>query len=533
MSQAFVQGGPVIPAPPAVPAAPPQRIDRMALVAVSAVLFGTFTSLLNFKLTDIGIADLGGALGVSSEQASWINTAYAVAEAAAVPAVVWLRMTISPAPVLLVSAAMFTILSLLAPFSPSLSVLLTDQALRGLTAGALIPMTYGVIMRNLPQNRRIYALSFYALISAFTPSLSVYVEAVVMEQLSWQYLFWLNVIPGALVVFATAAALKWDPVKFVRLRRPDLFGLLTLSLGIAALVAALYEGEELDWLHSGLINGLLLSSLLLLSAFVVHSILHPNPMVDLRILTQRNAILALSVTFIARFATMSTAMAIPEFLIWTHGYTALETGPLFVATSLPALVLAPCVAWLCYRIDPRNLVVFGAIVYGIGVMMCIHLTNAWTGNEFMIPMLVQSVGSAFLAVPVMVVVSEDITFPQIAWISTWVHIVRTTGTAMATAAIGALLRVREQVQSDLLGQHVQAGAANVQGRLDGTAGALSSGLQTTDASRQAVELLAQTVQREAYVLASSDTLFVIALIVLAAAISGLLMKKTPLPGRFF
>jgi DHA2 family multidrug resistance protein len=507
--------------------------DIGALVAVAAVMLGTFTSILTSRLTDIGLTDLRGALGIGYDEATWITTAYVVAEVAAVPATVWLRMVLSPAPVVIIGATLLAILSLIAPSSPSLPVLLTVQALRGLGAGMLIPMTYGVVMRYIPQPFRLYGLAVYALISGFTPSLSVFAEAWIIDHLSWKYLFWINVIPGAFAVFGVAYGMKWDPVKFMKFRRPDLFGLLSLSLGLAALVAALDQGNHLDWLNSGLIVGLLLAASVLLAAFVVHSLRHPNPMVDLRLLSQRNAGLALSVTMISRFANMSAALVIPQFLIRTQGYRALETGHYLVLAGLPQLALAPFVAWLCYRFEPRNLVVFGAILFSTGVMLSTGVTSAWTGDQFMIPMLMQTLGAPFLAVPVMVVVSEDITFPQIAWIATWVHIVRTVGTAIATAAIGTLVRVQEQIHSNLIGLHIQTGDLDVQARLDGIGSALKSSLKSLDVSGPALGLLAKTVQKEAFVLAYADALYVIAFLVLGAAVSGLLMRRTPLPGRFF
>ncbi len=172
------------------------------IVAVGAVLLGTFTSILNSRLTEIGLADIRGALGLGFDEASWITTAYVVAEVTAIPAAVWLRGILSPTRGVIIGAGLFSIFSLAVPLSPNLQVLLTLQALRGLSAGILIPMAYAVIMRHLPQQQRLYGLSLYALISTVTPSLSVSLEAWVIDRLSWQFLFWLNAVPGALTVFA-------------------------------------------------------------------------------------------------------------------------------------------------------------------------------------------------------------------------------------------------------------------------------------------------------------------------------------------
>ncbi len=206
-------------APMAAPAAPVKLPDLRALIGVGAVLLGTLTSLLNSRLTDIGLADIRGALGVGMDEASWLTTAYVVAEVAAIPSAVWLRGLLSPARGVLIGALIFTVASFLAPFSPNLQVLIAMQAIRGLSAGILMPMAYAVVMRHMPQPLRLYALSFYALVSSMTPAVAASIEGWVMLHLSWEYLFWINVIPGSLTLLAGAYGLANDPIRFLRFRR--------------------------------------------------------------------------------------------------------------------------------------------------------------------------------------------------------------------------------------------------------------------------------------------------------------------------
>jgi DHA2 family multidrug resistance protein len=510
----------------------PWPLKFVPLIAVTAVMIGTFTSILNSRLTDIGLADLRGAFGLSLDEASWITTSYITAEVAAIATTVWLRTHLSPAIGVMIGASMFSVFSLLAPFSPSLEVLLALQALRGLAAGMLIPMTFAVVMRNISQPRRLYVLSIYAVISGFTPNIAIFAEAWIIDRLSWEYLFWINVIPGSLAVFGAYLTMQWDAAKLSRFRRPDLFGLLTLSLGLACCVAALDQGNRLDWLRSGLIVGLLGAGALLLLAFFVNTVRHPMPMLDLRIVLQRNAGLSLFVLFTTRFATMATAFVIPQFLIRVQGYRTLEIGNYFLVTGLPQLLLAPIVAWLCYRFAPRNLIIIGAIAFSVGLSIAAVPTHLWNGDQFMAAMLLQSVASPFMAVPVMLIITEDITFPQIPWIAMWVHIVRTVGTTIATAAVTTFVRIDEQMNSNLIGLHVRQGDQAVQAWLDTAALSLNTTLNG-NASAAALAQLAKLVQREAYVLTFGNALQALSLVTLLAALAGLLMRPTKVPGKFF
>ena len=503
------------------------------VVAIAAVLLGTLTSILNSRMTEIGLADIRGALGLGLDEASWITTAYVVAEVAAIPAAVWLRGILSPARGVMIGAALFTVFSLAAPFSPNLFFLLSFQALRGLSAGILIPMAYAVIMRHLPQNQRLYGLSLYALVSMATPSLSVSLEAWILDHLSWQYLFWLSAIPAAATVVAAAYGLVRDPVKYMRFRRIDGFGLLALSLGLAAFVAALDQGNRLDWLNSGLIVGLLSAGLFLVGAFVVHALMHPAPVVGPKLLLRRNVGLGLAVMFLSRIAIMSSAFVIPQYLIRVQGYRALESGPLFLATIAPQFLLAPFVAWLCYRIDPRNLLAAGGLLTAAGIMIAVNVTNGWIADDFLVAVLLQALGAPLIAIPTMVVITEDITFQEIPWIASLVHIIRTLGSAVGMALVTTLVRMQEQLHSNLLGLHVQSGAAEVDQRLQVLAnGFRVSGASAPDALAQATAVIGRSLQREAFVLSYSDAFFVLGIVTLLAVAITLGMRRPAMPGRF-
>src|SRR5690606_5101952 len=142
-----------------------------------------------------------------------------------------------------------------------------------------------------------------------------------------------------------------DPIKFLRFRRHDGFGLLALSFGLAALVTALDQGNRLDWLGSGLIVGLLASALFFLSIYLIHALWHPDPVVSPRLLARRNIGFSVFLMFAMRIGLMTSAELLPQYLIRIQGYRALESGTMFWVSVLPQIVLTPFVAWLAYRMD--------------------------------------------------------------------------------------------------------------------------------------------------------------------------------------
>lgn len=503
------------------------------IIGIGAVLLGTFTSILNARLTEIGLADIRGALGLGLDEASWITTAYIVAEVTAIPAAVWLRGILSPTRGVILGAALFSVFSLAIPFSPNLQILLSLQALRGLSAGVLIPMAYAVIMRHLPQQQRLYGLSLYALISATTPSISVSLEAWILEHLSWEFLFWLNIIPGALTVFAASYGLARDPIKYMRFRKFDGFGLLALSLGLAALVAALDQGNRLHWLESGLIVGFLLASALLIGVFFVHALLHPEPVVSPKLLWRRNIGLGLAVMFASRIAVMSSAFIVPQYLIRIQGYRALESSDLFASTAIPQLILAPVIAWLCYRVDPRSLLALGGMLMGSGLLLSTNITGLWVAEEFLPALMLQSIGGPLVAIPTMVLITEDITLQEIPWIASLVHIVRTVGSAIGLALVTTTVRVQEYTYSSLISEKIAGGSVDAAARIDTLAQALlPRAANQSEAYGQATAMLVNTVHREALILSYSDAFLMIGAIMLLATLLSLALRRPLLPGRF-
>ena len=507
--------------------------NLQALIGVGAVLLGTLTSLLNARLLDIGLADIRGSLGVGMDEASWLTTAYVAAEVAAIPSAVWLRSILSLARGVLIGSLIFTVASFLAPFSPNLETLIGVQAVRGLSAGILMPMAYAVVMRHMPQPLRLYGLAFYALVSSLMPSIAASVAGWVMLHLSWEYLFWINVIPGSLTLLAGAYGLANDPIKFLRFRRHDGFGLIALSLGLAALVTALDQGNRLDWFASGLIVGLLASAAFLLSIYLVHALRHRDPVVSPRLLARDNIGLSLLVLFTMRIGLMTTAYLIPQYLIRIQGYRALESGQVFWLSALPQILLTPLVAWMLYRMDPRNLLAFGLLLFGVGTLMLTNLTHLWIGDQLLPSLLVQSVAAPFVAVPLMVLMTEEITVREIPWIASLVHITRTVGSAVGLALVATFTRKQEQVHSALTGLHVQGGDAMVQARQEATAAGLEAqGVDPTTAAAKASATLAGVIQREAFVLAYSDMFLILGLLMAAMSLVTLFMYRPKLPGKF-
>src|SRR5579862_7597860 len=278
------QGAIAIPPPPAGIIAPtlPTPPTSIPWVGLLAVLLGTFISTLNGRLSTFGLADIRGAVGAGFDEGAWITTAQTAAQMLVTVPAVWMGATYGPRRVLIGASIAFAVISLLTPYSPNLPTLLTMQFLGGLATGFFIPLTLSFILLNVPPKYWAFGIAIYALNLELSLNISASLEGWYVEHHSWRWIFWQNV-PLALIM--SLCLHRGIAQKAITVRPPpDIFALVFGGSGLALIYAALDQGNRLDWLHSGLICGLLSAGALLLMAFYIHEAVTPRPLINLKVL---------------------------------------------------------------------------------------------------------------------------------------------------------------------------------------------------------------------------------------------------------
>src|SRR5271170_5554633 len=436
---------------------PPTSIPWLGLVAV---LMGTFISTLSGRLSTFGLADIRGAVSAGFDDGAWITTALTVAQMFVTLAANWMGAACGPRRVLIGASIAFALISLLTPNSANLPMLLTLQFLGGLATGFFIPLTLSFILRNMPPKYWAFGIAIYALNLELSLNISASLEGWYVEHHSWRWIFWQNV-PLALIM--SLCLHRGIAVKPIITRPPkDVFGLLAGGLGLALIYAALDQGNRLDWLNSGLVCGLLAAGVLLLVAIVIHSARIPHPLLNLKVVFGPPLpILFLLIAFL-RLTITSTAFLIPLYLGTVRGFRALETGDTLIWVALPQLLFCPLAALMLRRSDARLVAAIGFIFISVAcLMVAYNLTPLWGSYQFLPSSFLQSLGQSFALSGVIffgvlhLKPQDALTFGVI------LQTARLMGGEIGTAFVTTLARVREQVASNLLGQHHQAGDPQV------------------------------------------------------------------------
>src|SRR5580658_10380789 len=453
---------PTAPPPGSVLTAPslPAHPTSIPWLGLIAVLMGAFISTLNGRLSSFGLADIRGAVGAGFDEGAWITTVQTAAQMLITLPAVWMGATFGPRRVLIGASIAFALISLLTPYSPNLQTLLGMQLLGGLASGFFIPLALSFLLLNMPPKYWTFGIAIYALNLELSLNISASLEGWYLEHLSWRWIFWQNV-PLALIM--TLCLRRGISPKLPAKRPPsDLFGLLSGGAGLALIYAALDQGNRLDWLNSGLVCALLVGGAVLLVAFFVHEARTPNPLINLKVVFGSPMPSQFLLIAFLRLTVFATSYLIPLYLGAVRGYRDLEVGDTLIWIAMPQLIFCPLAALMLRRSDPRLVAAIGFIFISVAcLMVAYNLTPIWGSTQFLPSALLQALGQSFALSGVIFFGILHLKPQDALTFGAMLQTARLMGGEIGTAFVTTLARVRGQVASNLIGQHVRVGDADV------------------------------------------------------------------------
>jgi DHA2 family multidrug resistance protein len=506
-------------------ASQPTSIPWLGLLGV---LMGTFISTLTGRLSNYGLADIRGAMSAGFDEGAWITTAQTAAQMLITLPAVWMGAAYGPRRVLMAASIAFALISLVTPYSPNLPTLLTMQFLGGLATGCFIPLTLGFVLINTPPKYWAFGIAVYALNLELSLNISASLEGWYVEHHSWRWIFWQNV-PLALLM--SLCLWRSNAVKPSATRPPpDLFGFAAAGVGLALLYAALDQGNRLDWLSSGLIWSLVLAGALLVAASFVHEVRTPTPLLNLKVAFGPPLPSLLCLIAFLRLTITTAAYLIPLYLGAVRGYRDLEVGETLIWIAVPQLIFCPLAALMLRRSDPRLVASIGFIFVSIAcLMIAYNLTPLWGSYQFLPSSLLQALGQSFALSGVVFMNILHLKPQDALTFGAMLQTARLMGGEIGTAFVTTLARVREQVASNLIGQHVQVGDPAVIQRVHAYGAATTKVADPVSALARGELVLGNVVRAAATTQAVMDV-FVIVGLLTACALLFLVTRKPPPPG---
>ncbi len=487
-------------------------------VGTLGVFLGAGIATLSARLVSIGLPDLRGALGLGVDEAAWIPTAYNMGLMFMGPFSVYFGGLLGVRRVLLATAGLFVLVSLLIPLSPNLGVMLALQAVSGLSSGTFYPLTMSYALRGLPLRYTVYGIGAYSLDIIAALNLGMPLEAWYIEHWSWRWIFWQSALVTPLMMACIYFAIPNPPPRPGPTPSISWAGFLYASLGLSLLYGALEQGERLDWLNSGVFVSMLTTGLFLIAAALIRRWFSPNPMVRLSFLLNRNTLILGAGLFSFRFTLLAISLLIPAYLAAIQHYRPLETGPVLLWVMVPQVAMGLVSAQLMRWIDGRVIFALGFAIVALACHLDAQITSVWADVNFWWPQLVIAVGLSFTFVGLVGMIAQQglatgaLSRPfDILTYSAYFHMIRLFGGELGAAFMQRLVDVRERFYSNMIGQHVEAGTWLADERLRMlTEGLASSSSGSDESQARALVVLAGQVKQQAYTLAYSDGFRVIA-----------------------
>ncbi|MBY3595797.1 MDR family MFS transporter [Rhizobium bangladeshense] len=520
------------PGRPAV-AAPVQPVAisplRMWMAVIGSTL-GAFMAVLNIQIVNASLADIQGAIGAGTDDGGWISTSYLIAEIVVIPLSGWLTRVFSLRNYLLVNAILFLIFSVACAFAANLEQMIVLRAIQGFSGGVLIPMAFTIIITLLPKARQPIGLALFALSATFAPAIGPTIGGYLTENWGWEYIFYVNLVPGALMVGLLFASLDRAPMNLKLLAKGDWPGIVTMAIGLAALQTVLEEGNKEDWFGSEFILRLAVVAAVSLTLFIVIELKTANPLLNLRLLARRNFGFGIVANFLLGIALYGSVFVLPIYLARIQGYNSEQIGMVLAWTGIPQLLLIPLVPRLMRRFDVRLLILVGFALFAVSNFMNVHMTGDYASDQLFWPNIVRAVGQALVFTPLSAIATSGIEQENAGSASSLFNMMRNLGGAVGIASLQTFLSKREQFHSNILTNSVSVFEEATRDRIARlTAYFMNHGV--TDqalAGHKAIVAIALKIRKQANIMAFSDTFFLLGVALVVALLASLLLRK---PGR--
>lgn len=480
------------------PVAAPWKPSFNPWLIAAAVMLATFMEVLDTTIVNVSLRHIAGNLAAGEEEATWVLTSYLVSNAIVLPASAWFSKYFGRKRFLMTCVIIFTVSSFLCGVAASLPILILARVLQGAGGGALQPIANAVMLETFPAAKRGMAMGIYGLGVVVAPIIGPTLGGWITDNFSWRWVFYINVPVGIIALLMMRRFLEDPPyIKNAKPGRIDAIGFGLMAVGLATLQIILDKGQQDDWFDASWILWGTVLTIAALVAFVVWELRTKDPIVNLRILKNRNfALGAILVTAMGVIAYAPMAI-LPMFLQGLLGYPALTSGMAQSPRGLGAMIAMPVVGLLIGKIDSRALIVTGFSLVAVTCFMLGNLTLDISGMHFVVPNILQGVAMGLIFVPLTTVAMGTLSNEQIGNAAGIFSLVRNIGAGVGISLVTTAIARNTQTHQTALAAHFTPYDFGFQQKLQ----ALQQGLSLD----QAYAALNGMMMKQASLLAYVDT----------------------------
>ena len=403
-------------------------------------MLATFMEVLDTSVANVALPHIAGNLSATPEEATWVLTSYLVSNAIILPAANWLGRYFGRKRFLIVCIVIFTVSSAVCGAAGSLGMLIVARIAQGAGGGALQPIAQAVLMESFPVEKRGSAMAVFGLGVVVAPIIGPTLGGWITDNYSWRWIFYINIPIGILAVLMSNTFVEDPP--YIRDQRPGRidyvgFGLMALALGTMQLV--LDKGQEEEWFASSFITWFTVLSVTATIIFVVWELRSRDPIVDLRVLGNRNFAVGTSLMIVMGIVLYGTIAMLPLFLQTLMGYSAVASGMAVSPRGFGAIASMLIVGRLINRIRGRYLVMFGFAVLGYSIYQFSKINLEISISSIVWPNIISGFAMGFIFVPLTTMALGTLSNEQMGNASGVFNLMRNTGGSVGIATVTTLL----------------------------------------------------------------------------------------------
>ncbi len=489
----------------------------------AAVMLATFMEVLDTSVANVALPHIAGNLSATPEEATWVLTSYLVSNAIILPAANWLGRFFGRKRFLMVCIGIFTLASAICGAAASLGMLIVARIAQGAGGGALQPIAQAVLMESFPPEKRGSAMAVFGLGVVVAPIIGPTLGGWITDNYSWRWIFYINIPIGILAVFMVKTFVQDPP--YIRNQKPGGidylgFGLMALALGTMQLV--LDKGQEEEWFASSFIVWMTVLAIVAAVVFVVWELRSREPIVDLRVLANRNFAVGTSLMIVMGIVLYGTIAMLPLFLQTLMGYPAVESGMAVSPRGFGAIASMLIVGRLINRIRGRYLVMFGFSVLAYSIYLFSLINLQISISSIVWPNIISGFAMGFIFVPLTTMALGTLKNEQMGNASGVFNLMRNTGGSVGIAAVTTLLARGAQIHQAMMVSHITPYDPALQDRLRQVGGAVAGNPLAT---QQAYAGIYGVVVRQATLLSYIDIFRLLSFLCLLCIPATLLFER--------
>lgn len=424
-----------------------KKIDRLRWMVLLTVIIGTFLGRLDQTIVNLALPKIIDDFGITVSSAGWIATAYILANAVFVP--IWGKLgdTIGRKKVYMIGFSIFILGSVLAGIAWNLSSMIVFRVIQAIAGSADYPTAMAILAATFPEGKeRAQAMGIWSASFAAAAVFGPLIGGPLIDNFSWRSVFIINLPIGIIGMFM---AMKYVEESVAEKTNTifDWWGAITLGISLSALVLVLDKGIDWGWLST--------SSFICYAATVIFAYIFvrieqrsAEPIVDLKFFDNQMFVNTLLNNFVVFMGMMGSIFLIPVFAQTFLGYTATQSGYLFIPMAVFMVIAAPIGGSLIGKVSSRMVIFWSTIIAGGGMFIFSFLDPRSTAIDIILPLCIMAFGMGFGMAQRTNIIASVVPANEIGAASSVLALARNIAGAFGIAVFGTILN--NSIESNVL-----------------------------------------------------------------------------------